>query len=54
MNEKWDEIQRKLDLVRVSGEFKISEFEISGFYFTNKCKKKTCEINRANLKQKEE
>ena len=32
MNEKWNEIQGKLDLVRVSGEFEISEFEISGFY----------------------
>ena len=32
MNEKWDEIQGKLDLVRVSREFGISEFEISGFY----------------------
>ena len=27
MTEKWDEIQGKLDLVRVSGEF-----ELSGFY----------------------
>ena len=32
MNEKLDEIQGKLDLVRVSREFEISEFEISGFY----------------------
>ena len=30
MNEKWDEIQGKLDLVRVRREFEISEFEISG------------------------
>ena len=29
---KWGEIQGKLDLVRVSGEFEISEFELSGFY----------------------
>ena len=28
MNEKWDEIQGKLDLVRVSGECELSEFEI--------------------------
>ena len=39
MNEKWDEIQGKLDLVRVSREFELSEFEIFGFYSTNKCKK---------------
>ena len=39
MNEKWDEIQGKLDLVRVSREFELSEFGISGFYSTNKCKK---------------
>ena len=38
MNEKWDEFQGKLDLVRVSGEFELSEFEISGFYSTNKGK----------------
>ena len=28
----------KLDFVRVSGEFELSEFEISGFYSTNKGK----------------
>ena len=39
MNEKWDEIQGKLDLVRVSREFELSEFGISGFYSTNKYKK---------------
>ena len=39
MNEKWDEFQGKLDLVRVSGEFELSQFEISGFYSTNKGKK---------------
>ena len=39
MNEKWDEIQGKLDLVRVSREFELSEFGISGIYSTNKCKK---------------
>ena len=27
MNEKWDEIQGKLNLVRVSGECELSEFE---------------------------
>ena len=26
------QIQRKLDLFRVSGEFKLSEFELAGFY----------------------
>ena len=40
MNEKWDEIQGKLDLVRVRGEFELSELEISKFYSTNKIKKK--------------
>ena len=40
MNEKWDEIQGKLDLPRDRGEFKLSEFEISRFYSTNKSKKK--------------
>ena len=29
MTGKWGEIQRKLDLVRVSGEF-----ELSGFYYS--------------------
>ena len=38
MNEKWDEFQGKLELVRVSGDFELSEFEISGFYSTNKGK----------------
>ena len=38
MNEKWDEFQGKVELVRVSGEFELSEFEISGFYSTNKGK----------------
>ena len=28
MTEKWGEIHGKLDLVRVSGEFESSEFEI--------------------------
>ena len=37
----------KLDLVRVSGEFELSEFEISGFYSTNKRQKNVCEVNRA-------
>ena len=27
MNEKWDEIQGKLNLVRVGGECELSEFE---------------------------
>ena len=40
MNEKWDEIRGKLDLVRVRGEFELSEFEISRFYSTNTSKKK--------------
>ena len=40
MNEKWDEIQGKLDLPRDRGEFKLSELEISRFYSTNKSKKK--------------
>ena len=51
MNEKWDEIQGKLDLPRDRGEFKLSEFEISRFYSTNKSKKKkkNSEINHANI-----
>ena len=32
MTEKLGEIQAKLDLVQVSGEFKVSEFESLGFY----------------------
>ena len=32
MTEKLGEIQAKLDLVQVSGEFKLSEFESLGFY----------------------
>ena len=33
MTEKWGKIQGKLDiLVRVSGEFELSEFELSRFY----------------------
>ena len=32
MTEKWGEIQGKLDLVRVSGEFELSEFELLRFY----------------------
>ena len=40
MNEKWDKFQGKMNLVRVSKEFELSEFEISGFYSTNKGKKK--------------
>ena len=44
MNEKWDEIQGKLDLVRVRGEFELSELEISKFYSTNKIKKKNMKL----------
>ena len=32
MTDKWGEIQGKSDLVRVSGEFELSEFELSAFY----------------------
>ena len=32
MTEKWGKIQGKLDLVEVSGEFELSEFELSGLY----------------------
>ena len=28
----YHQIQGKLDLVRVSGEFELSEFELAGFY----------------------
>ena len=34
----------KLDFVRVSGEFELSEFEISGFYSTSKLKKKSVNL----------
>ena len=42
MTEKWDEIHRKYDLVRVSGEFELSEFELLTevllyFILLNKC-----------------
>ena len=32
MTDKWGKIQGKSDLVRVSGEFELSEFELSAFY----------------------
>ena len=44
MNEKWAEFQGKLELVRVSGEFELSEFEISGFYAANKGKTKPVKL----------
>ena len=44
MNEKWAEFQGKLKLVRVSGEFELSQFEISGFYSTNKGKTKPVKL----------
>ena len=48
MNEKWDEFQGKLDLVRGSGKFELSAFEISGSTLQIKVKK-ACEVNRANI-----
>ena len=33
-----------MELVRVSGEFELSEFEISGFYSTNKGKTKPVKL----------
>ena len=36
MTGKCGEIQGNLDLVRVSGELKLSEFELSGVYCTSK------------------
>ena len=33
MTDKWDEIQGKSDLVRVSGDFELSEFELSTFHY---------------------
>ena len=36
MTEKWGKIHGKLDLIRVSGEFELFEFELSGFYSTYK------------------
>ena len=44
MNEKWAEFQGKLKLVRVSGDFELSQFEISGFYSTNKGKTKPVKL----------
>ena len=44
MNEKWAEFQGKLELVRFSGEFELSEFKISGFYSTNKGKTKPVKL----------
>ena len=32
MTEKWGRLQGKVDLVEVSREFKLSEFELSGLY----------------------
>ena len=32
MTEKRGKIQGKWDLVRVSGEFELTEFELAGFY----------------------
>ena len=32
MTEKWGQIQEKWELVRVSGEFELSEFKLPGFY----------------------
>ena len=46
MKEKWDEIQRKLDLVRVSRECELSKFKVQGFCPTSKGKKP--DVNRAN------
>ena len=36
MTEKWGQIQGKWDLVQVSGEFELSEFELPGLYCTRK------------------
>ena len=44
MTETWGDIQGKWNIVRVSGEFALSEFEVSGFccmynYFEKGCRK---------------
>ena len=44
MNEKWAEFQGKMELVGISGEFELSEFEIPGFYSTNKGKTKSVKL----------
>ena len=36
MTRKWGEIEGKLDLLRVSEELELSEFELSGVYCTSK------------------
>lgn len=33
MTRKWGEIQGKSELVQVSGEIRLSVFELSGFYY---------------------
>ena len=51
MNEKWDKIQGKFDLVRVSGEFELSDsrYRGSSLHEKIKVKKKNCEVNRADI-----
>ena len=36
ITEEWGKIHGKLDLIRVSGEFELFKFELSGFYSTCK------------------
>ena len=50
MTGKWGEIKGKLDLVRVSGEFQLSEIELSGFYSVYYGSTVPCE-QRKNIEQ---
>ena len=50
MTGKWGEIKGKLDLVRVSGEFQLSEIELSGFYSAYYGSTVPCE-QRKNIEQ---
>ena len=45
MTETWGEIQGKWNIVRVSGEFALSEFEVSGFCCIYSCRKNCARNN---------
>ena len=45
MTETWGGIQGKWNIVRVSGEFALSEFEVSGFCCIYSCRKNCARNN---------
>ena len=45
MTETWGEIQGKWNIVRVSGEFALSEFEVSAFCCIYSCRKNCARKN---------